>query len=74
MMAVFFTKYIFLFNYVTNTLIFYSFNLLSISNSRIQKNFQNDKVDERDECEGDGDEMPEFCENGEGFATGAMFT
>ena len=74
MMAIFFTKYIFLFNYITNTLLFHSSNLSSISHSRIQKNFQNDKSDERDEREGDGDEMPECCENGEGFVAGAMFT
>ncbi len=74
MMAEFFTKYIFLFNYITNTMIVHSFNLLSTYYSRIQKIFQNDKVDERDENESDGDEIPEFCENGEGFATGSMFT
>lgn len=74
MMAEFFTKYIFLFNYITNTMIVHSFNLLSTYYSRIQKIFQNDKVDERDENESDGDEIPEFCENGEGFATGSTFT
>ena len=73
-MAEFFTKSIFLFNYITNTMIVHSFNLLSTYYSRIQKIFQNDKVDERDENESDGDEIPEFCENGEGFATGATFT
>ena len=55
-------------------MIVHSFNLLSTYYSRIKKIFQNDKVDERDENESDGDEIPEFCENGEGFATGSMFT
>jgi len=55
-------------------MIVHSFNLLSTYYSRIQKIFQNDKVDECDENESDGDEIPEFCENGEGFATGATFT
>ena len=73
-MAEFFTKQSFLFNYITNTLIFHSFNLLRMYYSRIQKIFQNDKVDESDEREGDDDEMSECCENGEGFATGVMLT
>ena len=70
----FFTKPSFLFIYIINTLIFHNFNLSSTYNSRIQKNFQNDKVDEHDENESDGDEIPECCESGEGFASGATFT
>ena len=70
----FFTKPSFLFIYIINSLIFHSFNLLSTYYTRVQKIFQNDESDERDEREDDGDEIPECCENGEGFATGAMFT
>ena len=73
-MTEFFTKPSFLFIYIINSLIFHSFNPLSTYYGRIQKIFQNDEFDERDECEGDGDEISEFYENGEGFATGATFT
>ena len=72
----FFTKEIFLFNFLTFILILhYNPKPVDAQCSMVyNKIFQNDKVDERDENEGDGDEIPEFCENGEGFATGATFT
>lgn len=72
----FFTKEIFLFNFLTFILILY-YNPKPVDapySIVYNKIFQNDKVDERDEHEVDGDEIPECCENGEGFATGAMFT
>ena len=60
-MAEFFIKYIFLFIYIINTLIFHRFNLINVDCSIIPKKiFQNDENAERDEREDDGEKI---CEN-----------
>ena len=72
----FFTKEIFLFNFLTFILILhYDSKPVDAQYSIVyNKIFQNDELDEGDEHKTDGDEMPEFCENSEGFTAGAMFT
>lgn len=68
MMAEFFTKYIFLFNYITNTFLFHRFNLLQVYCSIVRKKiFQNDENAKPDEHEDDGEKICESSDENAHF-------
>ena len=71
----FFTKEIFLFNFLTFILILHHDSKPVDAQYSVVYNkiFQNDELDECDEHKTDGDEMFECCENSEGFTVGAIF-
>ena len=73
MMAEFFTKHVFLFNYITNALIYRRLNLIYIHCSIMaNKIFQNDENDAFDENENNDENLFETFEQNEDFVIEAM--